>query len=158
MPDRAVEALILRADRAWLLHLRGSRCRDEVGLLEGFGGRCDPAETPPRALDREVREELGPHAHTTLRAALPVKHVTAGDPPRTWEIHPFVLAWHGGELIAEPGKNDGFRWVHFADWHTGDPARVADGLLSASARLSVLALRAWIAGAPPEPTLQRNER
>jgi len=58
MPRQVVAAVIERADRRLLI---GQRRRHDSSPLkwEFPGGKVEPGETPERALERELREELG---------------------------------------------------------------------------------------------------
>lgn len=146
MPGLATEALVLRADGAWLVHRRGPQCRDEIGLLEGFGGGVDSDRDLEREMTRELVEELGPKVEFELLDRLPEKSILAGTPPTAWRVFPFVVRFHGGEPEPEPGKNDGFVWLPESEWSQGDVASIHQGELSSSAQLSALALRDWCAG------------
>lgn len=54
-----VVALALRrADSRWLMHRRPPE-KHHGGLWEFPGGKVEPDELPDRALEREIREELG---------------------------------------------------------------------------------------------------
>lgn len=53
-----VAGALKRADGCWLMHRR-SLAKHHGGLWEFPGGKVEPAEIPPEALVRELREELG---------------------------------------------------------------------------------------------------
>lgn len=55
----AVEALIFTPEGEVILEERGPGCRDEVGKLEGVGGRFDHESDLHEALQEEIRSELG---------------------------------------------------------------------------------------------------
>lgn len=56
--DNAVCAAVLTRDRHWVF-VRQYRVATASLLLEVAGGRIDPGEDPDRAIERELREEIG---------------------------------------------------------------------------------------------------
>ena len=129
----AVEALIFSSDGKLLLHKRWQWCRDEVGKLEGIGGRYEKEdETFLNAVKREIREELGDKAQITIKSFFWVKKDTVWDiknnQEKHWVIISYLCDYIGGELlIMEPRKNEGF---HFIDIHTVDETLLNSSTMS----------------------------
>ncbi|MEP7184053.1 MAG: Nudix family hydrolase [Betaproteobacteria bacterium] len=100
---RVAAAVVLRADGRVLLAQRPPG-KAYAGYWEFPGGKLEPGETPRRALDRELREELG----LVVRRAAPWLIQRYVYPHAHVELHFFrVLAWDG-----EPVGHDGqaFAW------------------------------------------------
>ncbi|MEV5411240.1 NUDIX domain-containing protein [Thermopolyspora sp. NPDC052614] len=141
----AVEGLVFDADLNWILMRRGKQASDEVGKLEGIGGRVeDPLACLRDELRREIVEEVGPEADIEILEFLEVKsdRVRKVDSRgretfKTWVIVSFAcLHRSGGLLIQEPEKNEGFEYVQ--------DLKVAPERLSSSCRQSLVMLqKAW---------------
>jgi ADP-ribose pyrophosphatase YjhB (NUDIX family) len=140
----AVESLIFDADNRLLLLRRGASARDEVGKLEGIGGRADESTTLREELFREIAEEIGSDLKIEVLEFLEVKSDRAlkvlpdgTEQWGTWVIASYICRLVSGEpRIQEPDKNEGLeRIANFAV----DPSR-----LSSSCRQSLQALqREW---------------
>ena len=106
----AVEGLIFDENFQWILHERGEGARDEVGKLEGIGGRFEGEATFRDTLEREIREEVGLKAQIEILGNFEVRLDTVVVPDSNKERH-WVIVSHlcrliGGELeIREPHKN-----------------------------------------------------
>lgn len=100
-PLRVVCAVLERGDR--VLAARRPEGKALAGLWEFPGGKIEPGETPPEALVRELREELGIEA--VVGAALtPVRHAHPGG---LLELHPFRCRTGGEPAAAEHAE---LRW------------------------------------------------
>lgn len=97
-------AAVIERDGAVLLTRR--RRGDHLeGTWEFPGGKVDPGEAPPRALERELHEELGVEAEATEAMGFSY-----------WEYpekRVLLLFYHCQILAGEPRplENDGIRWV-----------------------------------------------
>ena len=135
----AVEGLIFDENFQWILHERGEGARDEVGKLEGIGGRFEGEATFRDTLEREIREEVGLKAQIEILGNFEVRLDTVVVPDSNKERH-WVIVSHlcrliGGELeIREPHKNRGYHRVSVWD--------VEPEKLSSSSRAALLSLRA----------------
>lgn len=136
----AVEGLIFNDGGDWILMERGGGARDEVGKLEGVGGRVESGGRFRDELLREIREEVGSGANIEILGFLEVKSdratkvTEAGPVVRDWIIVSYVCRHVGGELeITEPEKNTGFVYVSNLD--------VEESRLSSSCQQSYRTLR-----------------
>jgi 8-oxo-dGTP diphosphatase len=103
-PRVVVTAAVVRRGDLFLVtrRLRGVHLE---GCWEFPGGKCEPAETLPECLAREVLEELG----TEVRIETELLAVTHAYPERLVELHFFACT-----LADEPQAILGqeMRWVH----------------------------------------------
>lgn len=137
----AVESLIFDEDGRWLLMRRGSAARDEVGKLEGIGGRADESDDLLTELHREIDEEIGTDVDVEVVRFLEAKSDVATkilsdgtSVAKNWVIASFVCHLRSGEpTIQEPDKNEDFERISDLDI---DPER-----LSSSCAQSLIALR-----------------
>jgi 8-oxo-dGTP diphosphatase len=110
-------------DEGRLLAARRSAPPELAGRWELPGGKVEPGETPPEALVRELREELGIEA-------VPLERV-----PGEWVLRPGLVlqVWTAGLLSGAPEPlqdHDRLRWltsgdVHDVDWLDQDRPAVA---------------------------------
>lgn len=113
----AVEALIFDAAGRWILMERGADCRDEIGKLEGIGGKFENDPNFREALAREIREEVGDEANIEILNYFETRKDTVyvNDSPKHWIIVSYLCLLKSGELkICEPGFNKGF-YRYFPD-------------------------------------------
>ncbi len=95
--------VLRRRDRRILIQQRapGKTC---AGQWEFPGGKVESGETPPQALQRELKEELGIAVLTArLLLQLPFDYAHA----RVW-LEAFVVDSFGGEVAAQEGQQT--RW------------------------------------------------
>lgn len=116
----AVEGLIFSSNLEWILMKRGKGCRDEIGKLEGVGGRLKNDNTFIEALQREIQEEVGENAEIIILSFFEIRKDTVWDvrlnKEKNWIIISFVCSYKNGELkIMEPTKNDGFFFKKLSD-------------------------------------------
>jgi ADP-ribose pyrophosphatase YjhB (NUDIX family) len=116
----AVEGLIFSSNLEWILIKRGKGCRDEIGKLEGIGGRFENDNTFEDALQREIQEEVGKNAEIVILSFFEIRKDTVWDikssKEKNWIIIFFVCKYKSGELkIMEPAKNDGFFFKNLSD-------------------------------------------
>jgi ADP-ribose pyrophosphatase YjhB (NUDIX family) len=137
----AVEALLFNEEKQWILLERGEDARDEVGKLEGVGGRIEGRLDFRSELQREIAEEVGPEANIKILRFVEVKSdcvrgpSSAGYAPKDWIIVSYLCKHISGRLrVLEPHKNRGFVFVDDLDV---DPRR-----LSSSCRQSLETLKA----------------
>lgn len=111
----AVEGLVFDHNFRWILMRRGKKCRDEIGKLEGIGGRFEKDKDFKTALMREIREEVGTQANIRIISFFEVRKDTVDIPYSTnneknhWIIVSFICFFQGGQLqVVEPEKNEGF--------------------------------------------------
>ena len=107
----AVEALIFDAAGQWILMERGSRCRDEIGKLEGIGGKFENEANFREALVREIGEEVGNEANIEILSYFETRKDTVyvNDSAKHWIIVSYICLLNSGELkICEPRFNNGF--------------------------------------------------
>ena len=130
----AVEALIFSEDGKLLLHKRGKGCRDEIGKLEGIGGRFEEADGNfLDAIKREIREEMGEEAQIEVGSFFEIRKDAVrdvkNDHEQHWIIVSYLCKYIGGALkIMEPHKNEGF---FFVDIHAVDETTLSSSALSA---------------------------
>jgi hypothetical protein len=133
-----------------MLMRRGASAGDEVGKLEGIGGRADESDVLREELLREVREEIGDEVEIEvvdfleLKSDRVLKAMADGSPIwKTWIIASYICKLVAGRPdIREPDKNEGFEY--FSDLQLVDPRR-----LSSSCQQSLASLRAsWPRLAP----------
>jgi ADP-ribose pyrophosphatase YjhB (NUDIX family) len=140
----AVEALVFDSSSKWILMERGPGCRDEIGKLEGIGGRFEDDSNFKDALKREISEEVGDNAQINILDFFEVRRDTVEVPgskteKKHWIIVSFICVHKAGELkICEPTKNNGFFHVSIDEV---DPSS-----LSSSAASALLSLRAAWSG------------
>ncbi|MGA3051841.1 MAG: (deoxy)nucleoside triphosphate pyrophosphohydrolase [Chitinispirillaceae bacterium] len=109
-PVVVVCAIIERGD-TFLAALRG-RGQSNAGLWEFPGGKVQAEETPPMALRRELREELGMEA--AVVRALPEVHHTY--PWMVIDLVPFICTIRKGE--PQPHEHAAVRWVSMSEART----------------------------------------
>ncbi|URN15188.1 (deoxy)nucleoside triphosphate pyrophosphohydrolase [Streptomyces sudanensis] len=112
MTDRVVVAGAVY-DRGRLLAARRSAPPELAGRWELPGGKVEPGESPPEALVRELREELGIEVEPGERV------------PGAWPLgRGYVLhVWTARVLSGEPRPlqdHDGLRWLTRKEWDTVD--------------------------------------
>ncbi|MFH8365808.1 (deoxy)nucleoside triphosphate pyrophosphohydrolase [Streptomyces sp. NPDC018031] len=113
-------------DRGRLLAARRSAPPELAGRWELPGGKAEPGETPPQALVRELREELGVEVE-------PLEAL-----PGEWPLKPgYVLqVWTAALRSGVPRPledHDELRWltpetVHEVDWLEADRPAVAEAV------------------------------
>ncbi|MGW7196951.1 (deoxy)nucleoside triphosphate pyrophosphohydrolase [Streptomyces chryseus] len=126
MTDRVVVVGAALFDEGRLLAARRSAPPELAGRWELPGGKVEPGETPPQALVRELREELGVEADAVERI------------PGEWPLKPgYVLhVWTARLLSGTPRPlqdHDDLRWLgpHEADsvdWLPQDRPAVAEAV------------------------------
>ncbi|GGX06759.1 (deoxy)nucleoside triphosphate pyrophosphohydrolase [Streptomyces chryseus] len=131
MTDRVVVVGAALFDEGRLLAARRSAPPELAGRWELPGGKVEPGETPPQALVRELREELGVEADAVERI------------PGEWPLKPgYVLhVWTARLLSGTPRPlqdHDDLRWLgpHEADsvdWLPQDRPAVAEAVRRLSA-------------------------
>jgi ADP-ribose pyrophosphatase YjhB (NUDIX family) len=109
----AVEGLVFDLSNNWILMKRGQGCRDEIGKLEGIGGRFDDDKDFRSALKREISEEVGDDANIEILSFFEIRKDTVESPiskeQKHWIIVSFICLLKSGNLkIMEPQKNSGF--------------------------------------------------
>ncbi|MEO8486094.1 MAG: Nudix family hydrolase [Betaproteobacteria bacterium] len=102
-PTRVAAAVVLRADGAVLLAQRPPG-KPYAGYWEFPGGKLEPGETPRRALDRELAEELG----LAVRDAAPWLVQEFVYPHAHVELHFFRVFAFDGEPVGHDGQ--AFAW------------------------------------------------
>lgn len=80
------------------------------GFWEFPGGKLGPGESPPDALVREIREELG----VIVEAATPFMTYRHAYPERIVELHVFLVERYAGEPRGIEGQP--LRWVSLAEF------------------------------------------
>ncbi|WP_344431865.1 (deoxy)nucleoside triphosphate pyrophosphohydrolase [Streptomyces lavendulocolor] len=123
MTDRVVVAGAV-LDKGRLLAARRSAPPELAGRWELPGGKLEPGETPPQALVRELREELGVETEPGERI------------PGEWPLAPgYVLqVWTARLVSGEPRPledHDELRWLYrheldTVDWLDQDRPAVAE--------------------------------
>lgn len=107
----AVEALIFDEYGRWILRERGQLAQDEVGKLEGIGGRVETNGNLRDELHREITEEIGTNAEVEIVAFLEIKtdriHRLDNHQEFTdWVIVSYLCKHVAAKLqICEPRKN-----------------------------------------------------
>lgn len=84
-----------------------------AGLWEFPGGKCEPGESIPDCLHRELREELG----IAVRIERPLTTVAHRYPKAHLRLHPFLCAL--GEAQPQPLQCCALRWIqpaHLRDY------------------------------------------
>ena len=106
LPTTPVVAAVICRDGHFLIAQRAAEKR-HGGLWEFPGGKVDHDETPERALQRELREELGTEVVSTSEPLLTI--ADAGS-------H-FVIAFHPIVIAGEPQpiEHQALAWVSRAD-------------------------------------------
>lgn len=128
----AVEALIINKNKEMLLLERGPLARDEIGKLEGVGGRAE-AENLRSELLREVQEEIGADIHLDNIRFLELKNDVIADSGKRWVIASYVCEVTAGEpRICEPGKVDAIHWV---DCQKAEQSRLTSSCVQSVASL-----------------------
>lgn len=125
----AVEALVFDKNGKWILMERGLGCRDEVGKLEGIGGKFEEDDDKNfiSALKREIVEEVGSEAQIDILKFFEVRKDTVGE--KNWIIISYICIHRFGELrICEPTKNNGFIHLEIDEI---DPIRLSSSAASA---------------------------
>ncbi|MEY9843930.1 8-oxo-dGTP diphosphatase [Streptacidiphilus sp. BW17] len=116
-PDAAVPRVVVGAalldGRGRVLAARRSAPEALVGRWEFPGGKVEPGETVPAALERELREELGVEARALSRL------------PGAWEVRPGLELhiWSARLVGGEPEPlqdHDELRWVTADELDTVD--------------------------------------
>lgn len=138
----AVEAIIFDPEWHWVLMERGPGCRDEIGKLEGVGGRVSGIDADFRsALKRELSEEVGDDAYIEILRFFEVRSDTVHVPGsssgdvRHWIIVSYICFFRSGVMqVREPLKNVGFFRVSIASI---DPSRLSSSSVSALKSLHV---------------------
>ena len=99
--------MVLRAGKV-LISKRGEGT-DLAGFWEFPGGKCEPGESPPACLRRELLEEVGLH----VQPLHPFTPITFTYPNATVRLHPFLCASFEG--TARPYASDEVKWVSIED-------------------------------------------
>ena len=135
----AVEALILDKDSRVLLMRRGPGARDEVGKLEGVGGRYEAGSFRSEAM-REIEEEIGA-VEIEIVSLLEVKSDIVQDSNTAWIVLSFIARLISGTpAIMEPDKVDELLWL--------DPQTIPVDQLSSSCQQSIASLRDYLGSRP----------
>jgi ADP-ribose pyrophosphatase YjhB (NUDIX family) len=136
----AVEALLFDQSGNWIMVTRGPASKDEVGKLEGIGGRFENEPDFQTALKREIVEEVGDDARIDILRPFEIRTDTvelANSPMKEkkhWIIVSYICCLRSGEVqVREPTKNSGFVRVPVD--------RVDVGKLSSSAQTALKSLR-----------------
>lgn len=131
----AVEALVFDSSDNWILMERGPGCRDEIGKLEGIGGRVENDSDFRSALKREIVEEVGNNARIDILRFFEARKDTVEVPnslineKKHWVIISYICFLRSGELvISEPEKNHGFIRVSIEEI---DPFKLSSSAASA---------------------------
>jgi mutator protein MutT len=107
VPHIVVTAAVIERDGTFLLtrRLRGTHLE---GAWEFPGGKCEPGETHPQCLEREIREEL----NAALRIGREICSITHPYAQQVVELHFFAC-----DLLGEPRPMIGqeMRWVPRAE-------------------------------------------
>jgi len=110
--DITVEALIFTPEGKLLLEKRGPKCRDEVGKLEGVGGRLNGNDLLQELRDEFVQELAAQKQglEIEIERLLEVRQVQFKEATKGWKD--WVVVSHlcrlkqGKPAIGEPGKID----------------------------------------------------
>jgi hypothetical protein len=114
----AVEGLVFDIDGRWILIERGGSANDEVGKLEGIGGRAEGLGELRAELCRELREEAGDEAKIDIVSFFEIKSDTVQHKgvEKNWIIASFLCRHVSGALqVTEPHKNRGFVYISNLD-------------------------------------------
>jgi 8-oxo-dGTP diphosphatase len=107
-----VAAAVVERDGAFLVTRRLSGTHLE-GFWEFPGGKCEPGESHPACLEREIREELD----TDIRVGEELFTVAHEYPDRIVELHFFRCELAG---TPRPVIGQAMRWVPRAELHSLD--------------------------------------
>jgi len=100
----AVGSLIFKNNGYVILLERGTKARDEIGMLEGVGGGVDDEQNLHEALFREVKEELGDDVKIRIDELLTVM-VLPGENFPFWVVPVYLCKLESGiPRIMEPEK------------------------------------------------------
>jgi 8-oxo-dGTP diphosphatase len=109
MPQRSfalsVKALILDEDRQCLVLRRSAQSKNNAGLWDLPGGKCDPGEAMEVALAREVAEETGLQVELTRVVGAAQSEL----PDRVVAYLLLEAKLTGGEVRLS-GEHDAYRW------------------------------------------------
>ena len=98
-----------------LLQRRGIMSRDEIGLYEDIGGKCEEYdESFLNSLQREIIEEAGSGVRIDIRNPIGVYHCLKGGVD--WVFVVFDCRYLSGEFkIMEPSKCTGYSFFEYDD-------------------------------------------
>ena len=91
-----------------LLQRRGPKSRDENGLFEDVGGKIEKSDiTFKKAIERELKEEVGTDAKIDIAASIGIFHILKGD--INWVFVIYFGSYKGGDIkVMEPEKCLGY--------------------------------------------------
>jgi 8-oxo-dGTP pyrophosphatase MutT (NUDIX family) len=133
----AVEALIFTHEGKLLLEERGPEARDEIGKLEGVGGRLNGNDLL-RELWEEIDQELAAQRQrleVAIERVLEVRQVQFDERDRG--VQDWVVVSHlcriirGKPAIGEPGKVEALHEVRLAELYALDEAKLSNSTIAA---------------------------
>lgn len=128
----AVEALIFTPDGKLILEKRGPLCRDEIGKLEGVGGRFEGDDLHHSLMD-EIHQEIG-DIEVTIDRLLEVRQVAFQEPDReqSWVVVSFLCRLLSGQPEPqEYGKIDDILMLSLSDLYAADESLLSRSTVAA---------------------------
>ncbi len=133
----AVEALIFTPQGKLILQKRGEQARDEVGKLEGVGGRVHQSETDlHQKLLKEISEELGENLKVNIERLLEVRQVQFKE-HGTGKMRDWIVVSHlcqlisGSPVIGEPHKTESLHYLTLDELYAKNELELSNSTIAA---------------------------